>query len=1125
MPDNNGMAFVVIRHLSPDHASSLAEVLQRSTAMPVCQVTEPVRVVPETVYVIPPTKQLLMDDGKIVLTELDHTSGRRAAIDLIFRTLAETHTTHVACIVLSGAGADGSVGITRAKEAGGITIAQDPREAEHESMPRSAINTGMIDFVLPVAEMPTQLLAVWHNAQHIALPSGGGAPVKDDRDAAEEALRDVLATVRERTGHDFAHYKRPTALRRIARRMQITTTPDLPAYRDYLKAHLEEVTLLLRDLLINVTNFFRDRAAFDTLAEEAIPLLFAGKAVGDTVRVWVAGCASGEEAYSLAILLLEYAVRLSHPQVFATDIDEGVLHVARTGSYSEAIAADVAPDRLRRFFTRTLGGYSITPDVRDRVVFATHNLIADPPFSRLDLVSCRNVLSYLSRTAQEQVLGLFRFALRPNGFLFLGAGETPAGVGESFTPVVAQHRLYRVSERAPGVGPTLSLRLPARATGARVPTNRAVEREQIAFSALHQRMLERYASPSVLVNAAYEVVHLSERAGRFVQPADGALSFNLLRLVRPELRAALSAALVQAFQTGRPVTTRWVHLGDTGEGLTVRVVPERDTTTEALFALVLFDEGAEGAPAAGTADTAADVLHLQHQLDTVVAEHSVVEETLRATNEELLASNEELRATTEELGTSKEELQSINEELLTVNQELKHKVDEVSRAHSDLQNLMTSTAIGTIFVDRELRIKRYTPSAQAVINLIATDVNRPLAHLTHQLDYDQLLSDVTRVLALLAPIEREVASRDGRWYLLRIQPYRTETDQIDGVVLTFVDITQRRAAEVALRASEERLRLLIESVQDYAILTVTPEGRVAYWNTGAERMFGYAEAEIVGQDAARLFVPEDRAAGVPTQELQQALKFGRAEDERWHVRKDGSRFYASVVMTPIRDSTVRGFAKVMRDLTARKQVEEVLHRAHDELERRALERTEALVTAPERQAERIVQLQDITNQLDRDIQRLARELRPRVLDMMGLVPALEEHVTSWSEQTGVQAQLAVTGYEQAPVSPEVAAVLYRVVQEALTNVLKHAGATTVGVVLQWQAEWVQITVEDNGRGIPSEVLVSPATGRLGLMGMRERVELLGGTLDIEAAPDNGTRLIVRVPLPPSAAPPPGAGGT
>jgi PAS domain S-box-containing protein len=822
MPADSGMAFVVIMHLSPDRESHVAAVLQNTTTMPVTQVNETVTLEPNRVYVIPPTKHLSMRDGTIEVVEAERPQGQQVAIDVFFRTLAETHHTHAVGIVLSGTGADGSVGIKRLKETGGVAIAQEPAEAEYDGMPRNAINTGVIDWVLPVARMPEQLVALWQNAERITLPAD--APVVDPSEAAEQALRDVLAAVRVRTGHDFTHYKRGTLLRRIERRMQVRTMQTLPAYRDYLREQPQEATLLLQDLLIGVTNFFRDRQAFEALEREVVPLLFEGKATDDVIRVWVAGCASGEEAYSVAMLLLEYAARLSDPphiQVFATDIDESAIQLAREGSYPTSIEADVSAARLRRFFTREAGGYRINKQVRERVLFAVHNLIKDPPFSRCALITCRNLLIYLNRDAQEQVFDLFHFAAHREGFLFLGSSESVDGASDLFTPLDVKHRIFRakLTGRPLRDVPVLAFEAPH---GRLVPAQRNEERRRIAFGELHQRMLEHYAPPSLVVNADYEIVHLSDHAGRFIQFGGGEPSLNLLTVIVPQLRAELRTALVQAFQSGRTTEARRVQIERDGHTRYVNMIvrPQHDLVTDATYALVLFAEadqiiGTEGTAAEGDAGEPvvshleSEIQQLRAQLQTSSERYETSLEELKASNEELQVINEEFRSATEELETSKEELQSVNEELRTVNQALNATVDEVSAANDDLSNLVSSTDIATVFLDRALHVKRYTPPAQGIFNLMPLDEGRPLSDITNTLDYADMLEDASSVLRTLQPVERETNSRDGRWFLARVVPYRTLNDYIDGVVLTFVDITERKRAEDTVRENAERQAFLL----------------------------------------------------------------------------------------------------------------------------------------------------------------------------------------------------------------------------------------------------------------------------------------------------------------------------
>ncbi|HEX8116561.1 MAG TPA: CheR family methyltransferase, partial [Pyrinomonadaceae bacterium] len=551
MPADAGMAFVVILHLSPEHESHLAEVLKAKTRMPVLQVNEPVRVESNRVYVVPPDRDLYMADGHIQLAERGRENGRTAPVDLFFRSLADSYRERAIAVVLSGAGTDGSVGVRRIKEMGGVSIAQDPSEAEHAAMPRGALETGAVDFVMSVEAMPSKLVSLRRNAERIQLPDTG----EPTPDADEEALREVRALLCARTRHDFNGYKRSTLLRRVERRMQVTQTEDLREYLAYVREQPEELLGLLSDLLISVTNFFRDREAFHQLESEVVPFLFKGKGAGEQVRVWVPGCATGEEAYSLAMLLAERAEQLpSAPaiQVFASDIDEEALRQAREGVYPEAIKADITPERLKRFFVKEGQYYRVKRELRERVLFAPHNVLRDPPFSKLDLVSCRNLLIYINRQTQEQVLEVFHFALRPGGYLFLGSSETAETLPDLFTPLDKKHRVFLRVDVATAFRATTVLpqtgRWETRLTLAKQTPPQGSEPS--SYGELHFRALEAFAPPSVLVNADYEIVHLSENAGRFLHFTGGEPTRNLLKVAHPELQMELRSLLLRAEQGG-----------------------------------------------------------------------------------------------------------------------------------------------------------------------------------------------------------------------------------------------------------------------------------------------------------------------------------------------------------------------------------------------------------------------------------------------------------------------------------------------------------------------------------------------------------------------------------------------
>ncbi|HTE17093.1 MAG TPA: CheR family methyltransferase, partial [Armatimonadota bacterium] len=663
LPAETGMAFVVIPHLAPDVESSFAEILAGVAAIPVRQVHETVRIEPDHAYVVAPNQRLTLADGCLAAEEMESSQERLIPIDAFFRRLASEYRRQAACVVLSGTGSDGTQGLKRIKEMGGLTLVQAPEEAEYDGMPRSALITRMVDCVLPVAEMPARLQTYQRTAQRIQLPASDGdgvqsAPVETVDDAAW-AVRDVLALIRSRTGQDFSQYKRPTILRRIARRMQVNGFETIPEYLDFTRGQPAEVQALQRDLLISVTDFFRDPAAWESVEAHVIPKLFEGKKKGEQVRVWVAGCATGEEAYSVAILLTEYAERLDHApslQVFATDLDEEALRFARDGLYEETIAADMSPERLRRFFTREHNRYRVRKDLREKVLFAWHNILRDPPFSRLDLVTCRNLLIYLNREMQERVLETFHFALRPEGYLLLGFSETADEPHGLFVPLDKKQRIFRrrtlprVAQPFPslvGMGPVLNpLPEPPPVSEARRPS----------IPELYQRLLEQHGPPSVLVNREHEIVYSSARAGRFLRWAGGEPSHDLTRSVHPELRLELHSALYTALQQNAAQSRAFgLQLDGKLCQIQVTVHPVAEPEFAAGYALVTFretdevDQAGQSIQSGATGEGDALSLRLEEELRRVRTEMRTTLEQYETTVEELRASNEELQAMNEEL--------------------------------------------------------------------------------------------------------------------------------------------------------------------------------------------------------------------------------------------------------------------------------------------------------------------------------------------------------------------------------------------------------------------------------------------------------------------------------------------
>ena len=1016
----SGQAWVVVMHLSPDHESTLAEVLQAYTPMPVVQVHEATTLAADTVYVIPPRHALAMAGGRLELAALPADEPGRAAIDLFFRTLAESHGARATAVVLSGHDGDGALGIKRIKERGGLAIAQDPAEAQHSAMPRAAIATHLVDWVLPAAEMAPRIARYFQLAQRVRLATDG-PPETSMRELAvsEDELREVLTLLRTRTGRDFFRYKRATILRRIARRMQVNGQQELGDYITSLRMNPAEAPALLQDLLISVTNFFRDAECFAAL-ERQIPSLFRDKPPHSALRVWVSACASGEEAYSIAMLLAEHARTLDAPpavQVFATDLDDEAIRIARDGLYPRSIAADVSEERLRRFFTKEHRGYRIRRELREQVLFASHDLLKDAPFSRLDLFSCRNLLIYLDREAQRRVFEIAHFALGAHGRLFLGASETVEDQSPLFFAIDKRHRVFaprvlprpsppaspsheaisRALELHDSVrggpvlpGPSFMSTLPPEPRG--TPAQSSAEGRAVSWADLHFRMLELLAPPSIVVDTELEIRHLSQNAGRFLQFAGGEPTRNLLQAVHPSLRIELRAALFQAAQRGARVEVAPLPVELGGQQMAVRmaVTPMNDLSPgmmlvtlepvrEAMAVPRNPEAGSsEGDPLSHMLDR--EVERLQKHLRDTVEQYEASTEELKASNEELQAMNEELRSATEELETSREELQSINEELTTVNHELKAKVDELGNANSDIENLMDATAIATVFLDRALRVTRYTPSAVALFNLIPTDAGRPLSDLTNQLNYPELDADARKVLHNLVPIEREVHDSRHLWYLVRTLPYRVGEDRVAGIVLTLVDITERKRSQEALRMSEERLRLVVDNATEYAIFSTDRERQVTSWNLGAERLLGWTEAEILGQPYDLMFTDEERASELPRREAEEALAQGRTTEERSLQRKNGERFWASGSLMPMRNQRgeVVGFVKILRDQTGDRRTRDHLARSRAELE-------EALAQNETARGE--LQAADVAK--DRFLAVLSHELRNPLASVSSATDAME----------------------------------------------------------------------------------------------------------------------------------------
>ncbi len=819
VPADCGMTFVIVQHLDPTRKGIMPELLQRTTGMKVVQVKDRTKVQPDCVYVIPPNKDMSILHGVLHLLALASARGLRLPIDFFFRSLAQDQQEHSIGVILSGMGSDGTLGLRAIKEKAGLVLVQEPATAKFDGMPRSAVDAGLADITAPANELPEKIIAYLHRTPLIS----PAETVLDDK--TQSALEKTVILLRARTGHDFSLYKRNTLYRRIERRMGIHQIGKMTAYVRYLQENSQELDLLFKELLIGVTNFFRDPDAWEQLRTQTLPALLANRTSGQALRVWVPGCSTGEEAYSMAIVLKE-AVEQVQPkenfavQIFATDLDRDAINKARQGFYPDSITADVSPERLKRFFFKEDRGFRVRNEIREMVIFAPQNLIMDPPFTKLDILSCRNLLIYLTTEVQKKLMPLFHYSLNPGGILFLGSAETIGGAAELFTPLNGKSRLFRRQESAAHPEPvefpsSFSAGLPAR-----LATTPEIKPTGSLQTLADQLVLQRYAPPAVLANDKGDICYISGRTGKYLEPAAGKANWNLFAMAREGLRHELSGAFQKALRQKGSVALHGLNIETGGAKQCVNVTLQQLDDPGLLHGLVMvvFTDIAASVVVKTAAQPpkspvrSARVAELEQELQQVRAEASTTREVMqtsqeefRSTNEELQSTNEELQSTNEELTTSKEEMQSLNEELQTVNAELQTKVDELSRVSNDMNNLLNSTDIATLFLDNDLNVRRFTPQATKIIKLIPSDAGRPITDLASGLRYPELAADAREVLRTLVSAEKPIAARDGRWFTVRIMPYRTLDDRIDGVVITFANITAAKTLETKLRDNQSVL--------------------------------------------------------------------------------------------------------------------------------------------------------------------------------------------------------------------------------------------------------------------------------------------------------------------------------
>jgi two-component system, chemotaxis family, CheB/CheR fusion protein len=1166
LPAGNGMAFVLIQHLDPKHQSMMVDLLAGHTPMQVVQAADGMPLERNHVYLIPPGAYLAIRDGVLRLSKPLERHGARMPFDFFLRSLAEECGERAICAILSGTGTDGSLGLKAVKEKGGLVIVQDPQEAAFDGMPRRAIGTGGADLVLPVTQISQAL--VRYSRQKYVKDGGRGLQAADDVQAAFADIIDLLAAS---TPHDFSLYKRGTLKRRIERRIAMAGLEDSAGYLQVLRKDAREREQLARDLLINVTHFFRDPIAFNELAEKTIPDLVQRQPLDRPLRIWVPGCSTGEEAYSITMLFLEQIASAQGNvklQVFASDIDADCVAFARNGVYPDSIEADVAPPRLARFFSKEGHSYQVARELREAVVFTGQSLLADAPFSRLDLISCRNVLIYLSPEAQRKILSLFHFALRPQGVLFLGSAESAASVSAHFQPVSKKHRIYRhIAASRPG-----EVEFPQGARDAgRSPTKvlaqQAAQRRPGLVELSQRALLDAYAPASVLINDKHEGLYYFGSVDRYLKVAAGEGTRDVLAMAREGLRANIRSAIQRAKVDRVPVTLPGAQLKRNGASVSVGISARLIESVGDGLLLVSFVEGPTPVAApAGHVESAADVsrvIQLEQELkatrddlQSAIRDLEIANEEQKAINEEAMSVNEEFQSTNEELETSKEELQSLNEELTALNSQLQETVEQQRATASDLQNILNSTDVSTLFLDADLSIRFFTPAAKSLFNVIASDVGRPLADLTRRFEDDDLLPDARAVLASQAPVRREVRAADGGWFMRGVLPYRSDERGIEGVVITFADISEIKAAEREIEAARTYLDSIIATVRQ-PLIVLDEELRVVSASSSFHRVFSVEPADVIGRyftaaaahldmPALREFLASIQAEGATVNDHQVELELpglGRRA------------FLMSARVLREKPSARRKILVAIDDVTEARRESRALEAAKSEAERANMGKSRFLAAASH----------DLRHPLQ-TITLLQGMLEKRVHDeaTLKLVRRLDETVSTMADM--LDKLLDINQLEAGIVSPVITdfpvkslldelrteftyhtttngldwrvvpssltvrsdpRLLEQIIRNLLSNAVKYTDKGKILLGCRRRGDKLRIEVRDTGPGIPElelqaifdefHQLDNPARERskglgLGLAIVLRLADLLGHNIDVRSRVGAGSVFTIEVPL-------------
>ncbi|MBN2337266.1 MAG: PAS domain-containing protein [Acidobacteria bacterium] len=1191
LPVDAGMAFVFVQHLAAGHASMLPSLLSRTTKMPVLEVRHGMPVEPDRVYIIPANTLMSVASGVLKLEPRPEEHGAPRPIDYFLRSLAADRKADAIGVIMSGADSDGALGLQAIRDEGGIAIVQSESSARHPEMPRAALAAGVVDLVLSPEEIGDAL------GRFGRKPSPTGEELSGDpanERGEEDPLNRILALVRGASGVDFRGYKRGTVQRRIHRRMILQGHEDLETYGSVLESHRSELQMLFEDMLIPVTGFFRDPETFQALQDRLLPRLWREREAGKPLRLWVPGCSTGEEAYSIAMCLIEtmQASSVSPPvQIFATDLSEHGISAARAAIYPERQVARLSPERKARFFRRVENGYQVIKPIREMCVFARHNLLADPPYSRLDLISCRNVLIYLRADLQSRVMATFHFALRPGGYLLLGHSEGVQRFEELFAAMDAQHKVY---VRKPGgehggmeiVRGSAAGEPPGNLTPA--PSCRRQRTEQGELEKAAERLvLSEYGPAWVIVNDRFEILHVQGDTSSFLRLAPGRATHDLMKMTRECIRGELRKLMARARSEKHRIQSAVFQASDGGEIRSIRLEVRRIAGSEGQdgrWLVLFFAPGSDkemepGGFRSGQArpDSGADAIEVERlrqellltsqHMQSLIDERDAANQDITSANEEIQSSNEELQSINEELETSKEELQASNEELNTLNEELHNRNRELSRLSDDLSNLLSSTTIPILMLDNELHLRRVTAAAEKSFHIRAGDIGLPFESIRRRLKVDGLEPMMRRVMETLSAEELEVQDLDQRWYQLAIRPYRTAGNRIEGVVLTLIDIDQIRQAQIRADAARDFAESVVESVQT-PLVVLRGDLRIRKANRAFCESYGLEAAEIENR-----FFHEIDGGRWNLSGLQSALRRLPAKQERLEKYELELAFpglgrrQLLVSAQSVQPEGENQILVAMADITSQKRAELVLIDEQErlkrnlEFEKAALHETEAALLrsrndlraltakllyaqAEERRRvsrelhddlsqqlaklqfdvetmeqhlpsdsgemrEKLLNMRDGVESLSNDIRRIAYELHPSALDHLGLSVALRSHIREFMEREGITVRFT-TRKVPAKIPAEVANTLYRIAQEALRNVAKHAGKTAVRMALTGGGNQLSLVIRDDGIGF--DVHSAQDKEGLGLISMQERARLVQGDFSLETLPGRGATITVRVPL-------------